>query len=273
MYYNWANFPWQEYYADHTAEGCPDDIAYDAYNWAWGHYYFSAHTWLSNADGGQVTYPTLAAFPWQAYAEHCPGLSDAAAYYEHYKTYYPRWIKEPAGSDYTWKTLYSKGVPSSFKSCFFIPKHGDGEVDIVVRGMNGASIAGHSKIRIRYRLETSPGTWFVGADGGGAGRLALYFQRSKDDYGSKKYARGYRCWSKVRSKLVAGENTLEADLTSYTYWAPGELSASEFNATKADLMNLGFTFGGSQNAGHGVYCTDGNGGGWAKFTLLEYSLL
>jgi hypothetical protein len=111
---------------------------------------------------------------------------------------------------------------------------------------------------------------FTASDGGGAGRIALHFQRSGDNWSARgKYA-GYRWYSGNRPLVASGEHTISIPL-GLAQWgavlASGRTQAL-FDAARQRAYRIGFTFGGASNAGHGVCLESGT----ARFTIKAFTV-
>lgn len=124
---------------------------------------------------------------------------------------------------------------------------------------------------LSYSIEASPDAVFVAADGGSAGRIALYFQRRGDSWsGRGKYA-AYRWWSSNRPTLKPGTWSLSVPLDRAA-WIPVTSSrhatAAAFGKAAAKAARVGFTFGGAGNAGHGVCLTSGT----ASFRVVSFAV-
>ena len=120
------------------------------------------------------------------------------------------------------------------------------------------SLSGKSRIVMRYRIEADPGVKFLPkccADLLGQGPT-MYFQMANDDWqreGGRWFATFNSPWP-----IVAGEFELNIPLdgnwTSVYTWAASDHQL-EFTQAKAGAGRIGFTFGGGDGYGHGVYAT------------------
>jgi hypothetical protein len=100
-------------------------------------------------------------------------------------------------------------------------------------------------------------------------RIRLYFQRRGDDWSGEGPMSGYRWFSRAHAKLRPGTHTLAVPLT-YGAWGGVQTppTEAEFEAAKRNPEVVGFTFGGSLTAGHGVCITEGS----ARFILKAFSV-
>jgi len=130
-------------------------------------------------------------------------------------------------------------------------------------------------LRLVASIEASADAAFVPTDpGAGDGPykpgMNLYFQRRGDDLTARMPH--HRWWSISRLVLAPGTFTLEVplqpDFWSSVFSANGASVLAEYNAARAECLNVGFTFGGGSNYGHGVHLTAGS----ARFRLKEFSI-
>jgi hypothetical protein len=161
----------------------------------------------------------------------------------------------------------SPGMPQKTGDTFDIPACRKGEVHYVTKKIKGRLTG---SMTLTYTIEASPDAVFVAADGGTPGRIALHFQRKGDDWSARgKYA-GYRWYSLNRPLIAPGTHTISIPL-DLAHWgavlASGRTQAL-FDAAKAKPHRLGFTFGGTGNAGHGVCLSSGT----ARFTVKSFSV-
>lgn len=160
-----------------------------------------------------------------------------------------------------------EGSTFVIKPCGPTIERADG-IHYVTKGLgSGGTIAGVPAMTLTY---TIAGDGVVVPTEGTNPRLALYFQRKGDDWSaSGKYA-AYRWYSRVRSELTPGTHTISIPLTR-DQWTPVVSSTyntdANFEAAKASPRRIGFVFGGSVGAGHGVCTTSGT----ATFTLVDFN--
>jgi hypothetical protein len=161
----------------------------------------------------------------------------------------------------------SPGMPRTITGTFEFPKCGKGSVHYVTRRIDGP-ITG--TVMLTYTIEASADAVFTASDGGTPGRIALHFQRSGDNWSARgKYA-GYRWYSINRPLIAPGTHTISIPL-DIAHWgavlASGRTQAL-FDAAKARPTRIGFTFGGTGNAGHGVCLETGT----ARFTVKSFTV-
>lgn len=137
------------------------------------------------------------------------------------------------------------------------------------------SLAGKSRIVMRYRLETAPGVELVPTKErpGIPSILSIYFQRRGDNWSGRGPFEAYRWYSTFRThspirpgerELVVGLNeSWSAVQTSYARTNP-----AGFRAAIQDADRVGFVFGGGDGFGHGVYAT-----GPARFVVTSFRVL
>ena len=135
-------------------------------------------------------------------------------------------------------------------------------------------LTGKSRIVLRYRIEAEPGVQIYPTNyPGWLSSLVLYFQRRGDDWtGSGKFET-YRWWSTFRAHmpLTPGEHELSVGLDEN--WTAVRTSSAQSNPKAfrdaiRDADRVGFTFGGGDGWGHGVYAT-----GPARFVLTAFEIV
>ena len=169
---------------------------------------------------------------------------------------------------------YSVGMPLVVEGASFDfpqPNQATGHVHYLT--FRHGSLAGKSRITLRYRIDAAEGVKIVPKDyPGGISALTLYFQRRGDNWGAQGNYQYYRWYASGQTvgPLVAGENTITVSLNDV--WTPvltgNSLDAPDaFASAKADADRVGFVFGGGDGLGHGVYAT-----GPARFTMIGYEV-
>jgi hypothetical protein len=158
-----------------------------------------------------------------------------------------------------WQITRSVGMPKRIVDGFDFPMAGRGEVHYVTKTVKGPLTG---SLTLTYSIEASPGTVFSACDGGTPGRLAIHFQRKGDDWSARGAYAGYRWYSTKRTVLVSGEHTtISIPLDDIWHWG-AVLGTGRtqplFDAAKARPARIGFTFGGTGNAGHGVHLLAGS---------------
>ena len=166
---------------------------------------------------------------------------------------------------------YSSGVPlhpvshPAGKSSGWVidlpgPTQQAGSVHYVT--MPSGTIAGKTKMTMRYRIEAGPGVQILPRDfPHHPSMLTLYFQRAGDNWSAQGSFEAYR-WYAAFSRHVpiqpGGEYTIEARLDGN--WK-AILSSTRLNNPPAfeqalrEADRVGFVLGGGDGAGHGVYAT------------------
>lgn len=138
------------------------------------------------------------------------------------------------------------------------------------------SLSGKSRIVIRYRLEMGAGVQLVPTKqppNGLPSQLTLYFQRRGDDWSGRGKFETYRWWATFATvmPITAGEHELSVPLDGN--WTAVQTSSAAnnpkgFRDAIRDAERVGFTFGGGDGYGHGVYAT-----GPARFVVTSFQIL
>jgi hypothetical protein len=123
------------------------------------------------------------------------------------------------------------------------------------------TLAGKSRIVMRYRIEAAPGARIVPATGPGMPSIiTLYFQRAGDNWSGRGRFETYRWYATFasHSPIVPGDHVIVAPLNGA--WTAVETSTARSNpaafrsaVTAAD--QVGFVLGGGDGYGHGVFAT------------------
>ena len=124
------------------------------------------------------------------------------------------------------------------------------------------SLAGKSRITVRYRVDAKAGTRFVPQETPDrAGTVSLYLQRRGDNWNAKGRYQYYRWYAPAASvrQLAPGVGEISVALDD-PQWVSvlGRSSASSPGAMRealADVERIGLVFGSSSARGHGVYAT------------------
>lgn len=127
--------------------------------------------------------------------------------------------------------------------------------------MRHGSLSGKTRIVMRFRIEAAPDVKIVPRNfPDSPGMLTLYFQRAGDNWSASGPYETYRWWATPRTitPLAAGEYEViarfdenwTAILTSSAFTNP-----PAFQAALANADRVGFTLGGGDGFGHGVYAT------------------
>lgn len=119
------------------------------------------------------------------------------------------------------------------------------------------SLAGKSRIVIRYRIETDPGVRIVPRNyPQSTARITPYFQRRGDNWSGRGRFETYRWYATFTSPLITpGEHQIVAPLDAN--WTAIETSSArttprEFQEAIADADQVGFVLGGGDGFGHGA---------------------
>jgi hypothetical protein len=123
------------------------------------------------------------------------------------------------------------------------------------------SLAGKSRIRMRYRVMVEPGARIVPTtDPNSESIITLYFQRRGDSWSGRGRFETYRWYATFasHSPIVAGEHEIVAPLdANWTAVQNSSVQSSpaEFRAAIAQADQVGFVLGGGDGYGHGVHAT------------------
>lgn len=133
------------------------------------------------------------------------------------------------------------------------------------------SLAGKSRIVMRYRVDMAPGVEIKPITGPlGPSILTLYFQRSGDNWSGRGAYESFRWYATFASQtpIVAGEHTVVAPLNAN--WTAVQSSSVRTNPrgfadAVANADRVGFVLGGGDGYGHGVFAT-----GPARLTVIDF---
>jgi hypothetical protein len=132
------------------------------------------------------------------------------------------------------------------------------------------SLAGKTRITIRYRVEIADGAKIVpsSSPGGTAVGPVLYFQRNNDDWNTDSY----RWWATFNAPVPIVPGTFEMSATLNDNWASvmGKTAAQDptgFADAKQNADQVGFTLGGGTGYGHGVYAV-----GQARIVVTDFRI-
>lgn len=123
------------------------------------------------------------------------------------------------------------------------------------------SLAGKSRIVMRYRVEAAPGVQIRPSTAPQAPSIVtLYFQRGGDDWSARGRFETYRWYATFASQspIKAGEHEIVAPLNGG--WTAVQTSTARnnpaaFRAAIAAADQVGFVLGGGDGYGHGVFAT------------------
>ena len=135
-------------------------------------------------------------------------------------------------------------------------------------------LTGKSRIVLRYRIEAEPGVQIYPTNyPGWQSMLTMYFQRRGDDWSGRGKYESYRWWATFRSQapLIPGEHELSVGLDEN--WTAVQTSSAATNPKAfrdaiRETERVGFTFGGGDGYGHGVYAT-----GPARFVVTSFEVV
>jgi len=133
------------------------------------------------------------------------------------------------------------------------------------------SLAGKTRIVMRYRIEAAPGVRVEASTAPGTpGMITLYFQRAGDDWSGRRRFEAYRWYATfaTQSPITAGDHVMVAPLDGN--WTAVESSSARTNPTAfreaiGAADQVGFVLGGGNGYGHGVYAT-----GRARLIVTEF---
>lgn len=134
-----------------------------------------------------------------------------------------------------------------------------------------ASLQGKRWIRMKFRIETDPDVKILPTKYPDfPSMLTLYFQREGDDWSGVGKYETYRWWASFKSQtpLIAGNYEIIAPFDQK--WTAVQTSDAltnntAFNDALLHANRVGFTLGGGDGLGHGVYAT-----GNAKIVVTEF---
>lgn len=123
------------------------------------------------------------------------------------------------------------------------------------------SLAGKSRIVMRYRIEAAPGVRILPrTDPGAPSIITLYFQRGGDNWSGRGWFESYRWYATFASKspIAPGTHQIVAPLNGN--WTAVQVSSARtnpagFRAALANADQVGFVLGGGDGFGHGVFAT------------------
>ena len=133
------------------------------------------------------------------------------------------------------------------------------------------SLAGKSRIVMRYRIEAAPGVRIVPATAPEAPSiLTLYFQRAGDNWSARGRFEAYRWYATFasHSPLKPGDYEISAPLDgnwTAVMTSSARTNPAGFRAALAEADQVGFVLGGGDGFGHGVYAT-----GPARLVVTEF---
>ncbi|HEY0013210.1 MAG TPA: hypothetical protein VGB79_10215 [Allosphingosinicella sp.] len=135
------------------------------------------------------------------------------------------------------------------------------------------SLAGKTRIRMRYRIEADPGVRILpSTDPNLPSILTLYFQRAGDNWRARGRYETYRWYATFasHSPITPGTHEIVAPLSG-AWTAVGTSTARTAPAAFGDALaqadQVGFVLGGGDGYGHGVFAT-----GRARLVVTEFAV-
>ena len=132
------------------------------------------------------------------------------------------------------------------------------------------SLAGKSRIVMRYRIDAAPGVRIVArTDPRSGGIITPYFQRGGDNWSARGRFESYRWYGTFATQAITpGEHVIVAPLNAL--WTAVETSSARtnprgFHDAVAGADQVGFVLGGGDGYGHGVFAT-----GPARLVVTEF---
>jgi hypothetical protein len=134
------------------------------------------------------------------------------------------------------------------------------------------SLAGKSRIVLRYRLEAARGVSVTATTApGGPALITPYFQRGGDNWTARGRFESYRWYATFATQTLApGEHVIVAPLNANWTAVMTSSAASNpagFRDAIANADEVGFVLGGGTGYGHGVHAT-----GPARLVVTEFRL-
>ncbi|HET9427272.1 MAG TPA: hypothetical protein VFO69_02840 [Allosphingosinicella sp.] len=134
------------------------------------------------------------------------------------------------------------------------------------------SLAGKSRIVMRYRVEAAPGVRIAPPSSPqGNGLITLYFQRAGDNWSGRRQFEAFRWYGTFATQTIRpGEHVMVAPLSGN--WTAVETSSARSNPRAfadalANADQVGFVLGGGDGYGHGVFAT-----GPARIVVTDFRI-
>jgi hypothetical protein len=132
------------------------------------------------------------------------------------------------------------------------------------------SLAGKTRIIMHYRIEADPDVQIVPVCCASLPAIGptLFFQQQGDDWNTD----GMRWWATFDTKfpIVAGDYELSVPLDgawTSVFTMTAQSNPQQFATAKNSAARIGFTLGGGDGYGHGVYAT-----GRARLVVTEFKV-
>ena len=139
--------------------------------------------------------------------------------------------------------------------------------------MQTGSLAGKTRVTMRYRVETDAGVQIVPRNyPTRPSLLTLYFQRGGDNWSAQGEYEAYRWYASYsrHSPIKAGEYTIEARFDQNWTAILSSTAVNNpagFQLALANADRIGFVLGGGDGAGHGVHAT-----GRARLVITSFQV-
>ena len=171
---------------------------------------------------------------------------------------------------------YSVGMPLHPRPAgagwsFEFPAAGAGSVHYV--SFDPGSLAGASRITVRYRVDAARGARFVPQEHPGEpATVSLYFQRAGDSWKGRTHElfRWYAPLATVQA-VRPGVHQMTVSFSDPSWISvfgkPASGNGRAFAVAMAESSRVGLVFGSSGARGHGVYATAP-----ARFTLIDFAI-
>ena len=170
---------------------------------------------------------------------------------------------------------YSRGMPlhpsPSLGRAFQIALPGPGGSVNYVTFRHG-SLAGKSRIVMRYRIDAAPGVQVVPRSAPQLpAQITLYFQRAGDNWSGRGPFEAYRWYATFATQVpTSGSHEMVASLSGN--WTAVQRSSARsnpaaFRAALAEADQVGFVLGGGDGYGHGVFAT-----GPARLVVTDFRI-
>lgn len=175
---------------------------------------------------------------------------------------------------------YSRGMPlhpeprtTGWSFDFPSPDVRAGHVHYVT--FDPGSLAGKSRIVVRYRVDAASGANFVPQENPAAtATVSLMFQRRGDDWSARGRYEFYRWYAPASSLRSVAPGVVQMTVSLAdpewisVYGRDRRASPAAFEDALANTSRVGLVFGAASARGHGVFST-----GPARFTLIDFKVI
>jgi hypothetical protein len=134
-----------------------------------------------------------------------------------------------------------------------------------------ATIARGQMVTLVYSIDGSTPVWGVSdTTDVPPATMHLFLWRSGDDLSCNGAMASYRFWAPSGVTLKPGDNQTLSSVLEPSVWTNcyGQRDTNGFAGALENAMGIGFTFGGQNFAGHGVYLSSGS----ATFKVNSYTV-